>query len=332
MKTIKWKYNDTFSPIDEDIVIAIGNFDGVHKGHRKLLEKAKNKAIENDLPFGVVTFDPHPRDFFSSKNSSFKLLDPEEKECQLKNLGADYLIIIKFNEELKNCSSNQFLSDILHKTFRVKIMFAGSNFKFGKNREGTIAGSKKYANKIGLEIEGVDLAQIKSLESEHDTELKIISSQVIRSLIQDGKLNAAEDLLGRKWCVTGTVIKGKQQGRELGFPTANVDMHYFLKPPFGVYVTRLKIISQNTLDEQSEWLPSISNIGTRPTVSGASVNIETHIIDFKNNNTDTDLYGKRIKIELLTFIRPEKKFNSLSELKDQIEIDTQKACDFHKLK
>ena len=97
MKTIRWKYNDTFSPIDEDIVIAIGNFDGVHKGHRKLLEKAKNKAIENDLPFGVVTFDPHPRDFFSSKNSSFKLLDSEEKECQLKNLGADYLIIINFN-------------------------------------------------------------------------------------------------------------------------------------------------------------------------------------------------------------------------------------------
>ena len=132
--------------------------------------------------------------------------------------------------------------------------------------------------------------------------------------------------------MTGTVIKGKQQGRELGFPTANVDMHYFLKPPFGVYVTRLKIISQNTLDEQSEWLPSISNIGTRPTVSGASVNIETHIIDFKNNNTDTNLYGKRVKVELLTFIRPEKKFNSLSELKEQIELDTKKARDFHKLK
>ena len=329
MKTIKWKYNDKILPIPEDIVIAIGNFDGVHKGHRKLLEKAKDKAIESGLSFGVVTFDPHPRDFFSSKNSSFKLLDPDEKECQLKNLGADYLIIIDFNEELKNCSSNEFLSDILYKTFRVKKMFAGSNFKFGKNREGSIVDSKQYANKIGLEIVGVDLAQIKS---EDEAELKIISSQAIRSLIQDGKLNAAADLLGRNWCVTGTVIQGKQQGRELGFPTANVDMHYFLKPPFGVYVTRLKIISQNNLDVESNWFPSISNIGTRPTVLGESVNIETYIIDFKNNNTDTNLYGKRVKVELLNFIRSEKKFNSLNELKEQIEIDTKKAYDFHKLK
>ena len=214
MKIIKWKYNDKFIPIDEDIVIAIGNFDGVHKGHCKLLEIAKDKAIETNLSFGVVTFDPHPRDFFSSKKSSFKLLDTDEKEYQLKNLGADYLIIIDFNEELKNCSSNEFLFDILYKTFRVKKMFAGSNFKFGKNREGTIAGSKQYANKIGLEIVGVDLAQIKSQDK---NELKIISSQAIRSFIRDGKLNVAANLLGRNWCVTGTVIKGKQQGRELGF-------------------------------------------------------------------------------------------------------------------
>ena len=225
-----------------------------------------------------------------------------------------------------------FLSDILYKTFRVKKMFAGSNFKFGKNREGTIVGSKEYANKIGLEIVGVDLAQTKIIKYENDAELKVISSQAIRSLIQDGKLNSAANLLGRNWCVTGTVIKGKQQGRELGFPTANVDMHYFLKPPFGVYVTRLKITSENKLDSESVWLLSISNIGTRPTVSGDSVNIETHIIDFKNNNTDTNLYGKRVKVELLTFIRPEKKFNSLSELKEQIELDTKKARDFHKLK
>ena len=332
MKTIKWKYNDIFSPINEDIVIAIGNFDGVHKGHRELLEKAKEKAIESNLSFGVVTFDPHPRDFFNSKNSSFKLLDPDEKECQLKNVGADYLIIIDFNEELKNCSSNEFLSDILYNTFRVKKMFAGSNFKFGKNREGTILGSKDFANKIGLEIIGVDLAQIKSKKYNDEAELKIISSQAIRSLIQDGKLNDAADLLGRNWCVTGDVIKGKQKGRELGFPTANVDMHYFLKPPFGVYITRLKIIPKNILDAESQWFPSISNIGIRPTVSGQSINIETHIIDFKNNNTDTDLYGKRVKVELLTFIRSEKKFDSLNELKEQIEIDTNKACDFHKLK
>ena len=109
-------------------------------------------------------------------------------------------------------------------------------------------------------------------------------------------------------------------------------MKSFLKPPFGVYVTRLKIITEGQLKQESDWLPSISNIGTRPTVSDGSVNIETHVIDFRNNNTDTDLYGNRVKIELLSFIRQEKKFNSLEELKEQIEIDTKKAIDFHKLK
>ena len=332
MKVIKWKLGENSSQIDKDIVVAIGNFDGVHNGHVKLLEMAKSKAIQNKMPFGVVTFEPHPRDFFSSKSASFKLLDNYEKEYQLSQLGVDYLIIINFNEELKDLSPNQFLANVLLKQFRVKAMFAGSNFKFGKDREGTIEGAKEHANEIGLEIFGVDLAQIKINKVSDNLSNQVISSQVIRGLIKDGKLNIVKNLLGRNWCITGVVIKGKQQGRELGFPTANVDMKSFLKPPFGVYVTRLKIINDGQLKQKSDWLPSISNIGTRPTVSGGSVNIETHVIDFKNNNTDTDLYGNRIKVELLSFIRQEKKFNSLEELKEQIAIDTKRAIDFHKLK
>ena len=332
MKVIKWKIGENSSQIDKDIVVAIGNFDGVHNGHVRLLEMAKLRAIENKMPFGVVTFDPHPRDFFSSKSASFKLLDNYEKEYQLAKLGVDYLIIINFNEELKNLSPNEFLSNVLLKQFSVKAMFAGFNFKFGKNREGTIEGTKKYAKEIGLEILGVDLAQIKSNNDSDSLSNQIISSQVIRGLIKDGKLDIAKNLLGRNWGITGIVIKGKQQGRELGFPTANVDMKTFLKPPFGVYVTRLKIINDDQLEKETDWLPSISNIGTRPTVSDGSVNIETHVIDFKNNNTDTNLYGNRVKVELLSFIRQEKKFNSLDELKEQISIDTKKAIDFHKLK
>ena len=124
----------------------------------------------------------------------------------------------------------------------------------------------------------------------------------------------------------------KRQGRELGFPTANVDMDYFLKPPLGVYVTKLKIIDQKINETSNDWLPSISNIGKRPTVSGENINIESHVIDFKNHDDDTNLYDKRIKVELLKFLRPEIKFSSLSELKKQIGIDTQKAKNFHKLK
>ena len=332
MKTINWKYGDNVSQIGEDIIIAIGNFDGVHLGHARLLEAAKLKAKENNLSFGVVTFSPHPREFFSSKNSSFKLLDDQEKKYQLSKLGVDYLIIIEFNEQLKNLSPNEFLSNVLSKAFRVKKMFAGVNFKFGKNREGNIDIGKDLGKEIGLEVFGIDLVQVKKIKNSNDLQDEIISSQVIRSLIKAGELNGVKKLLGRNWCVTGTVILGKQKGRDLGFPTANVDMEYFLKPPLGVYVTRLKVITGTNIDKEIEWLPSISNIGTRPTVSGNSINIETHIIDFKNNNTDTNLYGKRVKVELLNFIREEKKFNSLNELKEQIAIDTNKACEFHKLK
>ena len=329
MKIIKWKFGDNTPEIDKNIAIAIGNFDGIHQGHVKLLETAKLQAHENNLDFGVVTFDPHPRDFFNSGNSSFKLLDSWEKENLLTQIGVNYLIIIEFNEELKNCSANDFLSKILNDTFKVTKMFAGSNFRFGKNREGTIEGNRSFASKLGLEIIAVDLKQTHSIKGK---ELEIISSQKIRKLIQDGQLDIANSLLGRNWCITGMVEKGKQQGREIGFPTANLNIKKFLKPPLGVYVTRLKIIDQKELENSNDWLPSISNIGTRPTVSGDSINLETHIIDLNNKDFDINLYGKRIRVELLEFLRSEKKFNSLSELKKQIEFDTKKAYNFHKLR
>ena len=329
MKIIKWKFGDNTPKIDKNIAIAIGNFDGIHQGHVKLLETAKLQAHENNLDFGVVTFDPHPRDFFNSGNSSFKLLDALEKENLLREIGVNYLIIIEFNEELKNCSANDFLSKILNDTFKVTKMFAGSNFRFGKNREGTIEGNRNFARRLGLDIIAVDLKQTHSIKGK---ELEIISSQKIRKLIQDGQLDIANSLLGRNWCITGIVEKGKQQGREIGFPTANLNIKKFLKPPLGVYVTRLKLIDQKELENSNDWLPSISNIGTRPTVSGDSINLETHIINLNNKDFDINLYGKRIRVELLGFLRSEKKFNSLSELKKQIEFDTKKAYNFHKLR
>ena len=329
MKILRWKHGDQPTVIDKKIAIAIGNFDCVHKGHVRLLEAAKIKAHENYLAFGVVTFDPHPRDFFNFNNSSFKLLDRQEKEYQLAKIGVEYLIIIEFSEALKNYTSNEFLSDILYQQLNVVKMFAGANFRFGKNREGTIKNSKEFSQAIGLEIIPVDLEQTKSLDGKEEA---VISSQSIRGLISNGELEIANTILGRNWCVTGIVKKGKQQGRELGFPTANLDMGYFLKPPFGVYVTKLKIIDHKTNKTINDWLPSISNIGKRPTVLGDDINIETHVIDFENNGVDINLYDKRIKVELLKFLRPEIKFSSLLELKKQIGIDTQKAKKINSLK
>ncbi len=327
MNIIKWKIGDTPPSIEGQLAVAIGNFDGIHKGHVKLLNECKLQAKEGNLAFGVVTFDPHPRDFFNPKNPSFKLLDHEEKERLLNKHGVEFLIIIKFNENLKNCNAEQFLSQILKQNFNIVKMFAGSNFKFGKNREGSIENTRSFANTFGLQLISIGLKQFSSL-TEKDYE--VISSQKIRKLIQNGQLKLANNLLGRNWCITGNVEKGKQQGREIGFPTANLNLKNFLKPPLGVYISRLKIISSQNTEISNVWLPSISNIGTRPTVSGDSINLETHIINF-NNNTETNLYGKRINVEFIEFLRPEKKFNSLSELQKQIKVDTKKAFEFHKL-
>ena len=327
MNIIKWKIGDIPPPIEGQLAVAIGNFDGIHQGHVKLLNECKLQAKESNLAFGVVTFDPHPRDFFNSKNPSFKLLDHEEKETLLSKLGVEFLIIIEFNEELKNFNAEEFLSQILKQNFNIVKMFAGSNFKFGKNREGSIENTKNFAKSIGLDVISINLKQTNFII---ENENEIISSQKIRMLIQNGKLKLANDLLGRNWYITGTVEKGKQQGREIGFPTANISLKNFLKPPLGVYVSRLKVIINKNSEKCNDWLPSISNIGTRPTVSGDSINLETHIIDFKENNFDSNLYGKRIKVELIEFLRPEKKFKSLSELQKQIEVDTKRAYEFHK--
>ena len=327
MKIIKWKIGDNPAEIGTNIAIAIGNFDGIHKGHVKLLEAVKERSIENNLSFGVVTFDPHPRDFFNANNTSFKLLDIEEKQNLLNQIGVEYLIIIQFNEDLKNCSPNDFLSEILIKNFKVSKMYAGSNFKFGKNREGSIQSAKEFALSKGLEIASIDLKKT-NYNPEKDSE--VISSQTIRKLLQTGKLEIAKSLLGRNWCITGIVEKGKQKGREIGFPTANVDIRNFLIPPLGVYITRLRVEDHKSNELKNDWLPSISNIGTKPTVSGENINLETHIININNEISELNLYGKRVKVELIKFLRPEKKFNSLSELKSQIEFDTKEAAEFHK--
>ncbi len=328
MKIIKWKIGDNKPFVEDQLAVAIGNFDGIHQGHVKLINECKLQAQESNLAFGVVTFDPHPRDFFNSKNPSFKLLDNEEKEKLLSKFGVNFLIIIKFNEQLKNCNPEDFLSQILKENFNIVKMFAGSNFKFGKNREGSIENTKSFANTLGLQLVSIDL---KKTNSVNEKVSETISSQKIRMLIQKGQLNLANNMLGRNWCITGTVERGKQQGREIGFPTANLSLKKFLKPPLGVYVSRLKIIGSKNSKICNDWLPSISNIGTRPTVSGETINLETHIIDFKEDNFDTNLYGKRINVELIEFLRPEKKFNSLSELQKQIEVDTKKAYKFHEL-
>ena len=232
MKIIKWKFGGVAPKIDKNISIAIGNFDGIHQGHVKLLETAKLNALENNLAFGVVTFDPHPRDFFSSGNSSFKLLDALEKENLLREIGVNYLIIIEFNEELKNCSANDFLSKILNETFKVTKMFAGSNFRFGKNRAGDVKLLKKREDFFKYKTRTVSPLNKKNL---------IISSTLIRNKIKNGKIEYANKLLGRSWTIEGVVHRGDRRGRTIGCPTCNIDIKNYIVPKLGVYSAKILI-------------------------------------------------------------------------------------------
>ena len=179
------------------VVVVIGNFDGLHKGHQKLLKIAKKEAANLKLPFGIVTFDPHPRDFFNPKNYSFKLLDSEEKQILLSKLDVEFLIIIEFNEQLKNCNPEYFLSQILKENFNIVKMFAGSNFKFGKNREGNIQ-LLKETNKL----HPFNLEEIKAHEID---EIKI-SSTKIRQAIDNGNIHLFKDYCGRFFEFSGKII------------------------------------------------------------------------------------------------------------------------------
>ena len=220
-------------------------------------------------------------------------------------------------------SALAFCNKILLNGCKMHHVFIGKNFRFGQNRVGNLKYLANFGKNNGFKVTGSELYKVNRSK-------KIFSSSSIREFIKKGKIKEANKFLGHAWSVSGRVITGDKRGRLIGFPTANVDMKFFLVPPLGVYITRLKVIECKNSKTQNDWLPSISNIGTKPTVSGENLNLETHIIDLNNNSSDINIYGKRIKVELIKFLRPEKKFNSLSDLKKQIEFDTKEASKFHK--
>tara|TARA_B100000767_G_C19757681_1_gene533741 strand:+ start:469 stop:1377 length:909 start_codon:yes stop_codon:yes gene_type:complete len=295
--------NSNIKKIHNNSVIAIGNFDGLHLGHQKVLKQAKQKAKKNNSKFGLVTFEPIPTMFFKENIKNHRINSLNQKINYLKKLKLDFLIIINFNKSFSNISSEDFIKKILFKNIKCKYIFVSQNFRFGKKRNGDIntlrSLEKKYLYKT-------------IVTSPYQKKNKIISSTLIRKIISKGNIEKANKLLGRAWSVEGEVIKGRQIGRKIGFPTCNIKLDDYILPRIGVY--SVKVEYKNFKKK------GIANLGYRPTFGGKKLLLEVNIFGIKRN-----LYKKILKVSFIKLIRPEKKFKNINELKLQIEKDILKA-------
>ena len=284
-------------------VIAIGNFDGLHLGHQKVINEAKKKAKKNKLPFGLMTFEPVPVMFFNKKIKNHRINSLEQKKDQLKKLKLNFLIVIKFNKKFSSLSPEEFIKKIIHKKTNCRFLYVSKNFKFGFKRKGNIETLKKYEKQYDFKNVIVKPFKVKK---------KTISSTFIRKKIRKGHIEEVNKLLNRNWSIKGKVIKGQKRGRKIGFPTCNLKLGSYAIPRLGVYAVKVKTNNTNN--------NGIANIGYRPTFNGQSLLLETNIFGINKN-----LYNKVITVGFKKFLRAEKKFKSFEYLKKQIKIDIKQA-------
>jgi riboflavin kinase/FMN adenylyltransferase len=290
-------------------VIAIGNFDGLHLGHQSIIRSATELAKSLSAPLAVMSFEPHPREFFSQEHERLRIYPPHQKLELLQACGIDILFMLRFNEELANTSADNFIKHVLAERLKAKHIVTGYNFAFGKGREGNTE-TLKAAEKNGLF--GYTSCEPVSVDG------KVVSSSAIRSLLEGGDVEKAGALLGRAYSITGHVIPGAERGRTLGFHTANISLHELYKPRWGVYAVRLRIMSEG------QWLEGIANVGVKPTFNPTEPLLEVHIFDF-----DRFIYGEVVEVEFLNFIRPEECFLSVEALLEQIHKDIEDVRAIH---
>lgn len=287
--------------------VALGNFDGVHRGHRHVIESVFKGITSTDIYPSVLTFHPHPQEYFTGQPRL--LLTPvEEKVQQLEAMGIAQMVAVPFDRDLAQLSPEAFVEQILLQQLQARWISVGQDFRFGRQRSGTVADLQAIAASHHVEVQIVPLHLCK--------EGRISSSQ-IRAALQSGEISQANRLLGRSYSLVGTVVKGQQLGRTIGFPTANLQLppEKFL-PRQGVYSVRVA----GTLFGASESVLGVMNIGNRPTVDGVKQTLEVHILDWSG-----DLYGQTLTVYLEAFLRPEQKFASLDALKAQIQADCEAA-------
>jgi riboflavin kinase / FMN adenylyltransferase len=286
-------------------IILIGNFDGLHSGHQKLFSLAQEYKKKYSIKIGVLTFEPMPKMFFNKKLNNFRISSFEQKIDLLKKQNVDFIIIKKFTKEFSKTKAVNFISQILGKKLNPKFIFVSNNFRFGNKREGDVKQLIKNENLYNYKIIKPKPLLIKK---------KVASSSLIRICLQNGKLEKANKILKRKWSIKGKVQKGKQLGKKIGFPTANIDIKDYVLAKAGVYAVKVKML------KDKNFVKGIANLGYRPTFNGNKILLEVHLFNFTGN-----LYNKYLTIYFLKFIRRERKFKNVDQLKKQIKIDLLKA-------
>lgn len=292
----------------ENTVVALGNFDGVHIGHRELIRRAMESAKIAGMKSAVFTFSNHPKNLISEGKVK-NILYQQQKVKIIEELGIDYLFNIPFTKEICHMPPTEYVDKILIEKFKMKEVYCGFNYHFGYKAMGNI----NLLTELSL-IRGFGIHVMEPYKIGED----VVSSTLIRNLIKDGAVDKCKTFLGRNYSISGKVVVGEQNGRKFGFPTCNIVIDStMITPPNGVYVTFCNVDGHR--------YPAITNVGVKPTVGIFDKNIETHIFDI-----DEDLYGKEINVEFLKKIRDEIKFNSIEELKKQISDDCIMVKAFHR--
>ncbi len=286
-------------------VATIGNFDGLHLGHQKIIHKLKDKAQTLNLPLTVISFEPLPAEFFMP-NPPARIYPMRDKVRLLNAMGVDNYLCLKFDANLANMSPRLFVEDILLNRLNVKYLAVGDDFRFGRQREGDVKLLEKLGAKSGMEVTDTATCVFKN---------ERISSTRIRKLLEKGKVEPANVLLGHKYQLSGRVRHGDKRGRTIGFPTLNMRLLNHIAPCRGVYAVRVRGLSDKVIN-------GVANLGARPTVSGSENRLETHLFEYSG-----DAYGKYVCVELVKFLRKEKRFDSFDALKEQIKIDANSAIE-----
>ena len=286
--------------------VAVGNFDGVHLGHRAVIDEAGVIAKDAGRPWAVLTFEPHPRRLFDPKAPPFRLTPFHAKARAIQALGVDVLVVQRFNRAFSMLTAESFVSDVLARGIGASHVVAGYDFVFGNKRKGDCRLLLAMGKRLGFGFTAVNAVQ--------DPSGQVYSSTRVRESLAAGDPKGAQAVLGRPFEIEGRVIQGDKRGRAIGFPTANLRLGQYLRPATGVYAVKVAI------GGGEEWRDGGANLGNRPTFAGQDVLLETFLFDFSG-----DLYGRRLRVRLVDYLRPEKKFDGIAELKAQIAADTARA-------
>ena len=297
-------YNHTkIAETYKNSVLAIGNFDGIHLGHKKVFSYCKKIAKKNKIKFGVLTFSPLPVMFFNKKIKNFRINSEYQKLDFLKKNYVDFVVSIKFDKKFSNIYAEDFIKKIIYKKINPNLIVVSNNFKFGKNRKGDTKLLKKFSKKYDYKL--LEISPFKNSK-------KVVSSTIIRKSLEKGEINLANKLLARTWFVVGKVVRGKKIGRKLGFRTCNISMKDYILPRHGIYAVKVSLNNSN----EKKLYNGVAYLGSRPTFNGKKVILETNIF-----NLNKKLYGKKIKVYFLKFLRGDQKFTNSYQLTRQMNKD-----------